>query len=151
MKRVFTPALSILMVIAILVNTAGITVYNHFCTEEGETTLSLTSSDNCCENKHEKVSVEVKHACCSEKKESLSNKKEDKGCCSKDAFTAQWKLESFSVKKNILLTAPIISVPVITPEFKWMVQSMDSFMAVNTSQLQIPPADILHLHAVLII
>jgi len=150
MKRVLFPILSIFMVIAILVNTAGITVYNHFCSEEGESSLSFTKEDDCCENKHEKIDKEIKHACCSNK-ENLILEKEDEGCCSKDAFTAQWKLETFSFKKNILISSPIISVPVIIPEFKMNFISANLFSEINSPPLIIPPADILHLHSTLII
>ena len=150
MKRVLTSVLSIFMVMAILVNTAGITVYNHFCTEEGETSLSFTQEDNCCENKHEKISKEVKHACCSEKENSISEK-EDKGCCSKDSFTAQWKIDSYSFKKNVLISSPVISVPIIIPEFKLIILSTDLISEINSPPLIIPSADILHLHSILII
>ena len=150
MKRASTSILSIFMVIAILVNTAGVTVYNHFCSQEGEASLSFTQEDNCCENKHEKIKAEVKHACCSEKENSKSEI-EDKGCCSKDSFTAQWKIDSYSFKKNIFISSPIISVPVIIPKFKLSIRSTDLISEINSPPLVIPPADILHLHSVLII
>lgn len=150
MKRLLTSVLSIFMVMAILVNTAGITVYNHFCTEDGESSLSFTQEDNCCKNKNEKISKEVKHACCSEKENSISAI-EDKGCCSKDAFTAQWKIDSFSFKKNILISSPIISVPIIIPEFKLNILSSDLISEINSPPLIIASADNLHLHSILII
>jgi hypothetical protein len=150
MKRTSTSILSVFMVIAILVNTAGVTVYNHFCSEEGETTLSFTQEDNCCENKYEKINKEVKHACCTDKENSIS-KLEDKGCCSQDAFTAQWKIDSYSFKKNILISSPIISVAVIIPAFKLNILPTDLIAEINSPPLIIPPGDILHLHSVLII
>lgn len=141
------------MVIAILVNTAGITVYNHFCLEEGESTLSFTKTENCCEDKHPSVNKEVKHACCAktEKTKSIAEIKKP-GCCSQDAFTAQWKLNEFSSQKNILLNSPIISIPVIIPEFKLnLLTSEINSSEISSPPLIIPPADILHLHSILII
>ena len=137
------------MVIAILVNTAGITVYNHFCSKEGQSSLSFIKHENCCENKHETEKREVKHSCCSKKEKKISEK--EKGCCSQDAFTAQWKIDSFSFKKNILISSPVISVPVIIPAFKLNILATDLISEINSPPLIIPPADILHLHSVLII
>jgi hypothetical protein len=152
MKRASTSILSIFMVIAILVNTAGVTVYNHFCTEENETTLSFTKLDNCCKDKHPSINKEVKHDCCAKTQKSKSIAEIKKPvCCSQDAFTAQWKLNEFSFKKIILISSPIISVPVIIPEFKLNLLSTDLISEINSPPLIIPPADILHLHSVLII
>jgi hypothetical protein len=131
------------------VNTAGITVYNHFCSKEGESSLSFTKQENCCENKHESEKREVKHSCCSKKENKISEKK--KGCCSQDSFTAQWKIDSFSFKKHILISSPIISVPVIIPQFKLNILSTTIISEINSPPLIIPPADILHLHSILII
>lgn len=139
------------MVMAILVNTAGITVYNHFCLEEGESTLSFTKQVNCCTDKHPVVNKEVKHECCSKNEKTKSIAEITKpGCCSQDAFTAQWKLNEFSSKKNILISSPFISIPVIIPEFNLNLFSSEIITSeVNSPPLIIPPADILHLHSVL--
>lgn len=149
MKRASTSILSVFMVIAILVNTAGITVYNHFCSKKGESSLSFTKQENCCENKHESEKREGKHSCCSKKENKIAEQK--KGCCSQDAFTAQWKIDSYSFKKNILISSPIISVPVIIPAFKLNILPTDLIAEINSPPLIVPPADILHLHSVLII
>lgn len=112
MKRVFYPVFSLFLVMAILVNTAGITVYNHFCLEEGESTLSFTKDENCCADKHPAKKTIAKHACCEKKNaaNSISQIKKP-GCCSQDAFSAQWKITEFSSYKNILILSPEISLP----------------------------------------
>ncbi len=107
MKRVLHPVLSLFLLMAILVNTAGITVYNHFCLEEGESTLSFSKDENCCADKHPAKKNIAKHACC-EKKNAANSISEIKkpGCCSQDEFSAQWKITESSFHKFVDFSSP---------------------------------------------
>lgn len=100
------------MIAAILVNTAGITIYPHFCEEEGEITLNFFKKENCCPEKHHEVKKEVKHACCQKNKnskESFSTQKDN--CCTQESFTAQWKLNEFSFDKKPQIIVPFNFIP----------------------------------------
>jgi hypothetical protein len=154
MKRVFLSILSICMVTALLVNTAGITVYNHFCMEEGESSLSFTRKEKCCEDKKE-VKTEVKkdkHTCC-QKETAIpaKNKLKKPGCCSQEEFSAQWQLNEFSFHKNILISAPELCLPDV------LLFSVNTIRSAEFSESKFYPPpkfsspDILILHSVLII
>lgn len=98
------------MIAAILVNTAGITIYPHFCEEEGEYTLNFYKKENCCVEKHHQVKEEhKKHPCChkkDEKKKFVFSLDKKNNCCKQESFTAQWKLNEFSFDKKFQITVP---------------------------------------------
>lgn len=112
MKRTLLSITSIFMIAAILANTAGITIYPHFCKEEGEVTLNFFKKENCCAEKHHVVKKEIKHACCQKNKSKKSGYSFDKkdNCCKQDSFTAQWKLNEFSFQKNFQISVPFIFI-----------------------------------------
>lgn len=154
MKRICLSILSISMVAALLVNTAGITVYNHFCMEEGESSLSFSRKEKCCEDK-KKVKTEVKkeeHACC-QKENTIpaKNKIKKPGCCSQEEFAAQWQLNEFSFHKNILISVPELNLPDILLFIADSVKNVDFRVAKFYPPPQLLNADILTLHSVLII
>jgi len=148
MKRFLLPLFSLFMVMAILVNTAGITVYNHFCSNEGESSIFFIKQENCCAKEIIKTD---KHGCCEKKKAATGQYAPKKGCCSQDAFTAQWKINEFSIQKNVLIAAPEVSSP-----FQFNIASLLS--EVNHFNVEIfdppfsfPPIEILHRYSVLLI
>lgn len=138
------------MVMAILVNTSGMTVYNHFCLEEGESSLSLSRLENCCGDKKEIVNE--KHSCCKKKKSiPAKNKMQKPGCCSQDEFSAQWKMTDFSIQKTILISTPVNSAIYIIPQFKLNFTEKITETHHFSPPILFSHLEILHLHSVLII
>lgn len=125
------------MVAAILANTAGITIYPHFCEEEGEYSLNFYKKENCCPTKHHQVKEEHKnHPCCHKNKKDQSVFSYDKkdNCCKQESFTAQWKLNEFSFDKKIQIVAPFSFVE---NSFHFVLVQEQNFE--TNSKIEVPP------------
>lgn len=152
MRKTILSITSIFMILTLLINTVGITVYPHFCMEEGEVSLNFSKKENCCEEKHHEVKVEKKHACCQKEKSSKDTFQTEKdNCCTQESFTAQWHLNEFSFEKHFEIIVPVISLNNFFHLILPSVENLSSYRKTDCPPLFYSGREILTLHQTFLI